>query len=473
MPVAMRRQYSMLGVLVASTFLASNGGAQGESAGRLEGRVIDSVHARPLVGVRVLALGSGPRVGSRDTAVTDSAGRYHIDALPAGQYTVGFESPLIDSLEIALPPREGNVAPGTTATVDLAVPPAAKLRSAVCSGATLPRETGALFGHVVSAETESPLSGAVVSLAWWEREVDRTTLRANSRIRTASVSTDDDGWYRLCGVPTDTWLSVQLQHEGRAGPAMRALVGDTLGIAILHLSFSTSGSRVIADSATSAAVGDDAPLSGTAMLSGVVRGIGDTPLASAEVRVVGTGAVGHTDAQGRYSLRGLPAGTQLLEVRRIGYGATENPVELRSGVVVTRDVRLQRIVNLDSIRVVAKRTRYSEFSKLRERSILGGSFLGPEELEDVRVAMTSDLVWRIPGFVVVGNGPNAYVVSTRGGGSLSTCRANVVVNGAPNWPINDVSPLKLGAIAAYPQGGPPEYYFGGRFCGMILIWTKR
>lgn len=473
MTVPMRRRYLSFGALVAATFILSSPvDAQGDGHGRVEGRVVDSVYRRPLPGVRVIALSTGSQRDTRDSAVTDSVGRYHIDALPAGRYTVGFESPLLDSLEIALPPREASVAPEGTATVDLAVPPAVKLRGAVCSGATLPPETGALFGHVVSAETESPLAGVVVALAWWEREVDRTTLRATSRIRTASVSTDDGGWYRVCGVPTDTWLSLQLQHEGRTGPPLRALIGDTLGIAIRHFSFSMVGSRAIADSGSAGAPGDDAPLAGTAMLGGVVRGIGDNPLSGAEVRVPGTEAVDHTDAQGHYSLRGLPAGTQVLEVRRIGYGATETSVELRSGVSVNRDVRMQRIVNLDSIRVVAKRTRYVEFSKLQEKSVYGGVFLGPEDLEQAHVAMTSDLLWRIPGFRVLGNGPDAIVVSARGG-SFRECRANVVVNGAPNWPINDVSPMNVGAIAAYPQGGPPDVYYGGTYCGVILIWTKR
>jgi hypothetical protein len=458
--------------VVATLYAAAPLGAQ-EAKGRLEGTVTDSVRARPLAGVRVVAVRADTPAEAPSAAVTDAAGRYHIDALPAGRYMVGFESALLDSLEIALPARPGDVTAGGTATVDLAVPPAAKLRAAVCSGMTLPRETGALFGHVVSAETESPLAGAEIAVAWWEREVDRTTLRATSRIRTASVNTDDGGWYRLCGIPTDTWLSVQLQHEGRSGPAIRMLVGDTLGIAIRHLSFSASGAHANADSGTASAPADDAPLSGTALLGGVVRGAGDLPLSSAEVRVRGTSAVGITDAQGRYSLGGLPAGTQVLDVRRIGYGVAEASVELRSGVLATHDVHLQRIVNLDSIRVVAKRSRYPEFSKLRDKA-LGGFFLGPEELENAYVAMTSDLLWRIPGFRVLGNGPDAIVVSSRGG-SLRPCRANVVVNGAPNWPINDISPSMVGVIAAYPQGtqAPPEYYYGGQSCGQIIIWTKR
>jgi Carboxypeptidase regulatory-like domain len=467
----------LLAVLTLALCVARPSHAQADRGGRIDGTVTDSVRARPLAGVRVVAVGVQSPDVMRGAAITDSAGRYHIDALPAGRYMVGFESPLLDSLEIALPGRAAEVAPGGSAAVNLAVPPAAKLRAAVCSGAALPSGTGAVYGHVVSAESESPLSDAVIALAWWERTVDRTTLRSDSHLRTASVSTDDGGWYRVCGVPTDTWLSVQLQHEGRTAPVIRTIVDDTLGIAIRHLSFSPSGSHADADSGAVDASGGDALLSGTAVLGGVIRGTGDAPLASAEVRVRGTGAVGHTDASGRYSLGGLPAGTQVLDVRRIGYGAAETSVELRSGIVVTRDLRLQRIVNLDSIRVVARRSRYVEFDRALNRKSLGAYFLGPEELEQMRFAMTSDIIWRIPGFRVVGNGADAIVVSALSG-SLRQCSANIVVNGAPNQPINDVNPLNVGAIAAYPHGGGfsqiSEYDTrSGGHCGLILIWTKR
>ena len=106
---------------------------------------------------------------------------------------------------------------------------------------------------------------------------------------------------------------------------------------------------------------------------------------------------------------------------------------------------------------------------------MGGYFIGPEELELQHVAMTSDLLWQIPGFRVLGNGYEAVVVSSRTG-SLRPCRADVVINGAHNQPINDVNPAEVGAIAAYSEGhmvgAPPEFY-GSSGCGLIIIWTKR
>jgi hypothetical protein len=105
--------------------------------------------------------------------VSDSAGRYHIDSLPIARYIVGLESALLDSLELTLSPREANVTADPTATLDLALPSAAKLRSAVCPGAALPPETGVVFGHVVSAESENPLAGVTVAMSWRELGVDR------------------------------------------------------------------------------------------------------------------------------------------------------------------------------------------------------------------------------------------------------------------------------------------------------------
>jgi hypothetical protein len=454
---------------MSSVLLSQSAGAQTDQRGRLEGTVIDSVHARPLAGARIVALGADGRAEMRRAVVTDSTGRYHIDSLPPGRYLVGFESPLLDSLEITLTPREIAVAEGAVATTDLSLPPATKLRSAVCSGAKLPADKGVLYGHVVDAETEAPLAGAVVVALWRELTVDRTTLRSESNERIASDTTDEGGWYRLCGVPTGSWVSFQLQHLGLSGPVIRTLMDTTLGITIQHLSLDRSAPTV--DSLARAMTGA-AAASGTARLTGVIRGTGDLPLGAAEVRVLGTRAIVQTDASGRYSLGDLPAGTQLLEVRRIGYGLVDVPVELRSGATATGDLRLQRIVNLDSVRVVAIGSRYREFSDHRARSMFG-VFLDPETMAAEHAVQMSDIIRKIPGFIIRGEGPYARVLSARAP-TLAPCEANIIVNGIPRQPINDFPPMLVGAVEAYREGEiTPNDYFDLRGCATIAIWTKR
>jgi hypothetical protein len=461
---AMHRAVVGFALLASSAFLARSVDAQADRRGRLEGTVTDSVHSRPLAGVRVVALGANARPDSRGVASTDSLGRYRIDSLRPGRYLVGLESPLLDSLEITLAPREVAVAQGAVATIDLALPPAAKLRSAVCSGATLPADRGALYGHVVDAATEAPLAGAVVTVVWREISVDRKTLRADSDLRTTSVTADSTGWYRVCGVPTLTWLSLQLRQGERSGAAIRTVVDDSLGIAIRHLSLDQTGQ--VADAATDSLTPNASAASGTARLAGVIRGPAGQTLPSAEVRVLGTTAVVRSDASGRYSLGDLPAGTQVLAVRRVGYSPTEAAFELRSNATVDGDVRLERVVMLDSIRIVALRSRYPAFEQRRKMSPFG-RFIGPDEMAWYqRYPQMSDVI-RMLGFRVDGDGMFAQAIS-RPGPFSQQCEMNIIINGAEHQPINGVNPINVGAIAV--GSGPGGY---DSRCGVVEIWTKR
>jgi hypothetical protein len=458
-------------VLLASSslFFAQPGAAQTERRGKLTGTVTDSIHARPLVGVRVVALAADARPDSRRAASTDSLGRYRIDSLRPGRYLVGLESPLLDSLEITLAPREVAVADGAIATADLALPPAARLRSAVCSGVTLPSDKGVLYGHIVDAATEAPLAGAVVTAAWRELTVDRTTLRSESNLRTASVAADSAGWYRVCGVPTGTWLSFLVQYEAHTGVAVRAIVDTSLGIAIRHLSLDLTGA--VDDTLAATSPAPPTSPSGTARLTGVVRGPAGQPLSGAEVSVLGTNATVRSDESGQFTLGGLPAGTQVIGVRRVGYSPADASFELRSNATVTGNVRMERVVMLDSIRVVAMRNRYPEFERRRQRPG-GGRFVGPEEMQWYeRYPLMSDVL-RMLGFTIRGDGMFATAVSGQGASFGAPCPLNVVVNGIPNQPLNDVNPRNVGAIAIGRGvgNGPIDY---NTTCGAIEIWTKR
>jgi len=462
---------TLTSIVTLALCVAPRAYAQSDPVGRAEGVVYDSVHARPLASAHVVAAGTGAQSEVRREATTDSLGRYHIDSLPLGRYVVGLESPLLDSLEVTLSPREANLTASPIATLDLALPSAARLRSAVCLGAALPAQTGAIIGQVVSAETESPVPGVVVAMVWHDINVDRgKRLRITTSERSDSVITDRDGWYRMCGVPTGAWVGMQLQRANRKGPLLRTRIDDTLGIAVQHLSFSTSSDTT----------GDNPGgtlLSGTATLTGFVHGTAGTPMASVEVRVRGARASGRTDEQGAFTLRGLPAGSQQLEVRHIGYASVELPVRLHSGATTNVDVQLQRVVNLDSIVVVATRTKYPDFYAHKSSGF--GRFIGPEALAQQRVTRTSDYFERIPGFIVQQRGGYTMVVSAQGQTRSGACPATVVIDGMPvlEYPptINTIHWTDVAAIEAYPASmafmAPPDYNIGG--CGGIVIWTKR
>jgi hypothetical protein len=465
------RLTSITRIVILALCIAPRAHAQSDRSGRIEGIVYDSVHARPLAAAHVVAAGTGAQAEVHREAATDSLGRYRIDSLPPGHYVVGFESALLDSLEVTLSPREANLASTQGTTLDLALPSAAKLRSAVCLGATIPPGTGVILGHVTSAETESPLEGVTIAMQWRDLGVDRNTLRPINRLVSNAVVTDRDGWYRMCGVATGAWVSMQTRRGDHTGAVLRTRVDDTLSIAVVHLTLSTS-SELIADTRSGA------PRSGTATLTGVVRSTLGTRVPLAEVRIRDINAETRTDSSGTFTLRGLPAGTQQLEVRRIGYAAVEVPVALRSDGTTTYDVVLRRVVSLDSMVIVASRPKYPDFYV--HQSTGQGHFLGPEVIAKEHVARTSDYFEKIPGFRIVQDGSRTLVVSSQGMNSTrGECTATVVIDGLrileypPN--VNDVHWSDVAAIEAYPASmvpnSPPDYHIGG--CGGIVIWTKR
>ncbi|MFL5607118.1 MAG: carboxypeptidase regulatory-like domain-containing protein [Gemmatimonadaceae bacterium] len=459
----------LLASLGAPTLLA-----QTAPKGRIEGQITDSVHARPAAGATVYVARLSPDPTLR-VATTDEKGRFAVDSLIAGRYTVDFTTPFLDSLDLTLPSREVTLAADERQRLELGIPSGATLRAAACPGVELPKGKGAVVGRVVNADTDQPLIGATVAVSWVDIGVDRATLHPTTEQRGGAMPVDSVGNYRLCGVPTDTYLLVQVQHKGRAGSTLRLSVTDDVGVTKRDLSLSESASRGIALLDSSAAAAENTPtprLSGTATLTGTVRGAGGRPLPDARVSVVDATGSSQTDSAGHFTLSNLPAGTQLIEVRRIGYLLGQLPVELRSGRSVNQDITLSTIVSLDSVRITAQRSRYRDY-ETRARRSGAGRFISEDDIQKRNPNEVSDILRMMPGFRIVGAGLDAQVVSSRGRISLrqGECAANVVIDGMQHQEINLVRPSDIGALEVYNGIGAPMQY--DSVCGVIVIWTKR
>jgi len=443
---------------------AQSGGA------RLEGTVTDSIHAAPFAGATVRATRVDVQPETTLTALADRRGRYRFDRMAPGLYAVGVTSALLDSLEYGGPATRVAVRGAGTTRLDLGTPSRATLQARACPGAVLPKGSGALLGTVTSTDTDRPLAGARVAVAWSELAIDTATQQVTSGQRAASVTTDDDGQYRLCGVPMAEWLVVQVQHAGRAGAVVRTSI-DAAGVTVRNLSFSAEGARPLESPASPATGTVPALPEGDAILAGTVLRADGAPLAGAQVQVLGTAAVVRTDERGAFTLHRLPAGTLELEVRRIGFGAVRRTVELRGGRTARVDLRLERAIALDSVSVVARRLKYPEFETHRRFGIWG-RFLDQEELDRRHASSMSEIVYTLNGFWVVGSGPGARVVSSQPSSLGGSCDANVVIDRLAWQRINDVSMSEVAAVEAYPsgRGAPPQYRSP---CGVIMIWTKR
>jgi hypothetical protein len=454
------RTYIALALLVC----AGSPVAAQRTTGRIEGQVTDSVHMSPLADAEVTATRVGVARETTFVAKTDRRGRFRFDSLDPGRYAMRFASSLLDSLQYGGSATLVDVSIGGSARAALAVPSGETLRSLACPGVVFPAGTGALLGIVSDAETDKPLAGARVAVAWSKLELDSAKgIVADDRA--AKVTVDPSGQFRMCGLPTNDPLLLQVQHEGRAGAVLRMRIADAPGVLVRDLSFSASGASLLSDTTS-----DPPPAAGTARLYGIVRDSKGNPVPGAQVRVLGTAASMRSDARGEYAFAELPGGTQEVEVRQFGFGVARGPAELRSGQRTRLDVQLEKIASLDAMKVVASSaSRYPEFEQ-RRRETIGGRFLDEAQIKRMHFNKVVDYVNLLPGFVALHDRYNDMRVTSM---RYPGCQPAMLVNDLPVSNLMELPPPEmLGAIEVYvtTAGAPPNHRSP---CGTIVFWSKR
>jgi hypothetical protein len=457
---AIMRPYIALALLLCA---GSSLGAQ-RSFGRIEGQVIDSVHSSPLADALVTATHVGVARETTFVTRTDRRGRFYFESVEAGRYAMRFASQLLDSLQYGGSSPVVEVVANKSTRANLAVPSGWTLRSLACPGVTLPAGTGALLGIVTDAETDKPLAGAQIAVAWSALSIDSSNAIVADD-RAAKMTVDATGQYRLCGLPTDDPLLLQVQHNGRAGAVLRMKISDGAGVLVRDLTFSASGASRLTDTTT---LPNGA--AGTARLYGTVRDPNGNPVAGAQVKVLGTAASMRSDEKGEYAFSDLPAGTQELEVRQFGFGVARGPVDLRNAQRTRLDVNLQKVTSLAAMQVVAKESwHYPEF-EARRKEALGGRFLDESQIRKLNLNTVTDYVNVLPGFRAVHERWGATrFLSMRD----PDCQPVVLVDDMPIASLTALpTPTMLGALEVYTSAasGPPKYRSP---CGTIVFWTRR
>jgi hypothetical protein len=477
----------MRSALSASVFALLCSGApllaQQGSTGRIHGTVEETIVTRSVAASLVTLVRIDADASATFSTRPDGFGEYSLDSIPVGRYLVQVGSPVLDSLDLALPAKEVRISAGADTRHDLTLPAGAALRDLVCPGVKLADDKAVVAGRATDADTGEPLAGADVAVAWTEIAFDKQSLKSTQQKRGATARTGALGEYRLCGVPTGRWLSLQLQHASRASAAVRMSVSSEEGAVVRDLSLSTSSAPTIAllDSLERFATlsGPDSTreelqLTGTASLTGTVRGDAGELLSNVRVRVRDALPSALTDRAGRFTIAGLPSGTQVLVVRHLGYALTEMLIELRPGRSLYRDVQLARIVSLDSIRVVAKRTQLMEFE--HNKANFGGKFLTADEIAGKRPTDIGDLLQKLGGFAADGTGGEANLISRVAQNANPLCRGvgiNVVVDGLEGNSLNAIHPNQIGGMEIYVDAArAPAKYVAKAECGLVVIWTK-
>lgn len=466
------------GLLLAS---ATSLGAQSPALGGVDGTLRERIVTRSVrVIVSLVQLASEATVSR--SARPDGQGRFRVDSLPAGRYLMQISTPTLDSLDLTMPPHEVRIDGGRTLRTEAVLPFGAELRDLVCHSGRLGEGTVAVAGRVLDADTEKPLAGAEVVATWTDVIADGLN-KPKTKKRSVVAKSGAQGEYRLCGIPGGTTLALRLQQADKGTPFVRLTISQDEGVVVRDLSISPRSAPRVALLDSIARLGDRAQsdtsaraleLTGTATVTGMVRGAGAVPLAGVAVRVRDGRSSTFTDSAGKFILGDLPAGTQILQTLHAGYPLTEVAVELRPGRSTEQNVLMVRNAKPDSAR--SESTLYKEFDAHR-RAYAFGQFLGVEEVmqKEKVVTETVDLFADMLGFTALGHGAEARLISNEALAAQPGCRsAKIVAEGTDGFAINDIPPNQVGAIEAYANSQfVPERYAGKAECGLIVIWMRK
>ncbi len=460
------------------TLLSARAGAQGNVAGT----VYDSLNARgPLANATVVLVERSRYV------TTDARGRFQIDSVPDGHYTIGFLHPVLDSLDLQAPVVAIDVTSGHRTVVTLSTPGREAAYARLCPG-VYATEVGVVVGRVRDVDDESWLADATVATDWAEftlaaGRVARHDIRAVAR-------TNRDGVYRLCGVPTDAPLTVRAEFGGfSAGPT--PLVLNDRFIRRVDFAFSRKDSA-----AREVALGDSSTVTarvlGSASLRGVVLGDDGRAMRDVLVVILGTRRSGRTDGAGAFRIDHIPAGTRTVELRSIGFLPLTASMDFATNA--KRDSSFSVTGQAQPLKPVTVKERGITLSLMENdgfeaRRLHGlGAYL---TARDIARHVFPDLASVLAGVrgVHIGYGTQGRptpmlkgITDTKTG---VYCIPNFFLDGAPFFvdlgdrPFAELSalvpPERIRGIEVYSTSGviPLQYDLtSSTGCGSIVIWTR-
>jgi len=224
---------------------------------------------------------------------------------------------------------------------------------------------------------------------------------------------------------------------------------------------------------------------GTATIRGILRDGNGKAVTNARVGLLDQAATVLTDPAGRFTLSGVAAGTQTVEIRALGYQPVRRAVALRSSAPTDLEpTTLDRAAQtLSSIRVTGSRRdgRLSKFGFEDRRRRTNGFFMNAEEIAKKSGIYLGDVLRFAPGVTpeYTRNGRTFTMRSTVNG---DRCSPTYYLDGTRWFPLDGLSIIELerfmtlndvAAVEVYSSGaGMPMQFDTGNGCSSVVFWTK-
>lgn len=330
----------------------------------INGTVHDSIDGGPMARAMVYLWDTSHRV------LTDDEGRFHMEGVAAGEYSLLFFHDKLGTLGVSPGPRSVVVTPGQAAEVELATPSMATVVRSQCMIEDRPEHSGALAGRVLDGPSGLPLGGARVTLSW--NEDDSPTPRI------IETQTGPFGWYRSCQIPADRPVLLSGSFFGREAVRREVTVEDggftEAAISLYEHQTSTIHGRLIDNESGEGVEG-------------------------AETWLRGTSYRALTNGSGRFQLDDVSPGTYMLMTDHLAYGLKMDTL------VVPADQELAVEMRLDDRPIeIAPLTVTAEAPPVTIDRRRGGIVITRDEIDPVRQTSrdASDVLrsLHVPGVIV-------------------------------------------------------------------------
>ncbi|QKG55901.1 SusC/RagA family TonB-linked outer membrane protein [Hymenobacter sp. BRD128] len=222
---------------------------------------------------------------------------------------------------------------------------------------------------------------------------------------------------------------------------------------------------------------------GTGTVSGRVTDAKNGGLPGVTVLVEGTNVGGSTNADGTYTISGVPAGGHTLVISFVGYATSRVPVTVRAGQ--TTNVAAQSLAEnataLGEAVVIGYGTQRRQdltgaVEQISEKQFVKGQVTNPEQLIQGKVAGVQ--------ITTGGGAPGASTqILIRGGSSLSASNAPlIVIDGVPvdntglagaSNPLSLINPNDIESITVLKDASSTAIYGVRASNGVILVTTKK
>src|SRR5688500_1188846 len=211
----------------------------------------------------------------------------------------------------------------------------------------------------------------------------------------------------------------------------------------------------------------------TGTITGIVSDSSGTPVAGARVSVDGLSLATSSGQTGRYTLSNIPAGTQTVRARLLGFRVQQAQATVIAGQSATVNFTLT-VAPAELERIVVS-TGYGEQTKA---NVTGASeVVAGEEITKQPVAnITKGLQGFMPGVTVqdFGGRPggDGARVRIRGAGTLGNNDALIIVDGVVGE-INNLDPLDIESVSVLKDAASAAIYGARAANGVVIIKTRR